>query len=115
MGFEISPRLDMTPKLTNIFLRRPSHINEISYNSGCNWKLQNEQERRSERTVVVDALALTTPIISLGGFEGAGCGTEAMERVRLSDSASGTFSCSSIGFDLDLLIHHSMPIVHSLS
>jgi hypothetical protein len=66
--------------------------------------------------VVVDALALTTLIISFGGFEGAGgCGIEIAGIDMLSDSTSGTFSCSSIGFDLDLLIHHSIPIVHSLS
>jgi len=95
IGFEISARLDTTPKLTNMFLRRPSHIRDIS--------------------VVVDALALTTPMISLGGFEGAGCDIEITEREELSDPTSGAFSCSSMGFDLDLLIHHSMPMVHSLS
>jgi hypothetical protein len=52
-------------------------------------------------------------MISLGGFEGTAIGVK--DTGILSDAASETFSCSSIGFDLDLLIHHSMPIVHSLS
>jgi hypothetical protein len=55
-------------------------------------------------------------MISFGGLaKGAGCDIEITEREGLSDSTSETFSCSSIGFDLDLLIHHSMPMVHSLS
>ena len=30
MGFEMSAKLETTPKLTNMFLKRPSHIREMS-------------------------------------------------------------------------------------
>lgn len=87
MGFDLLVRFETIPRLTSMLCRRPSHI--------------------SEKSVVVDARAFTTPVTSPTASRAGG------ELGVFSDvSAAGGFD---VNMPLPRRVHHSAPIDHSLS
>lgn len=65
IGFDRLDKSDTTPKLTSMFLSRPSHISETSWRTFSQTKWWTLQERGL--TLLVDALAFTTPRTSPKG------------------------------------------------
>src|ERR1700722_7494307 len=101
IGFDLLEKSDTTPKLTSIFRNRPSHISDTSFYVASAHAYPRSQFERL--TLFVDALAFTTPRISsewpviFAGIRGWG------------------FSSSEMVWGGGRRIHHSAPIVHSLS
>jgi len=83
IGLDLLDKSDTTPKLTSILLSRPSHIKETS--------------------LLVDALALTTPY------------TSSHEFAMVGGCIDGDSSSTEESFEGVRLIQYSAPIVHSLS
>jgi hypothetical protein len=99
MGFDRLEKSETTPKLTSMLRRRPSHISETSCRETVSFVILAIQCQKV--TLFVDALAFTTPWTSSG--------SEVLSGRLFSGDTLG------VAFNEERRIHHSAPIVHSLS